>query len=237
MDFKPYRYVKGLPGDKKAKKPPFDELFPLGLVFLGSLILSTQIVLPFFSFSTQAPLAQPVGGDFGKERSVLGRARVQTEVFGVPRTIEQEENVPPMFFLSIPQLGIEGARVKKDTLEADPQEFLGHFLGSALPGQEGVVFIYGHSTFPLLFDPEDYLTIFSTIHSLEEGDRLIISYPGRRWEYEVEGSEILKPEEVAVADYVVGGASRLVLMTCFPPGTRSRRLLVSARLVTPQEVW
>jgi len=66
---------------------------------------------------------------------------------------------------------------------------------------------------------------------------VVLSYPGRRWEYEVEGSEILKPEEVTLANYVVGGASRLVLMTCFPPGTRSRRLLVSARLVTPQEAW
>jgi len=166
MDFKPYRYVKGLPGGKKVKNNLFDELFPLGLVFLGSLILATQLVLPFFSFSTQTPLARPVGGDFAKERSVLGRAHVQTGGLGASRSIEQEENVPPIFFLSIPQLGIEGARVKKDTLEADPREFLGHFLGSALPGQEGVVFIYGHSTFPLLFDPEDYLTIFSTIHSL-----------------------------------------------------------------------
>lgn len=229
MYFKPYRYVKAPPKKKKASGKfslLFDEFFPLGLIFLGSFILSTQIVIPFISFPSGGSLLRPTGRFFAGGE-ILG------EVSGVEGLKNREEkrkkNIPPIFFLSIPKLRIEKARVKTDTREPDPRDFLGHFLGSALPGEEGVVFIYGHSTFPWLFDPEDYLTIFSTLPKLENGDKITLSYNDNSWEYVVEGFKTLDPGKVDLSSFQDSN-SRLILMTCVPPGTRLKRFLVFASL-------
>lgn len=222
MYFKPYRYVKAPP--KKRKKPRritllFDEFFPLGFIFLGSFILATQIVIPLISFPSEKPLLRPV------ER-VLAREKVLGEVAEI---LEERKDVPPVFFLSIPKLGIEKAKVKTDTKDPDPKDFLGHLLGSALPGEPGAIFIYGHSTFPWLFDPEDYLTIFSTLPKLEKGDKIFLSYSDSSWEYEVNGFKTLDLSELSFDSFSVD-EPRLVLMTCVPPGTRLKRFLVLASL-------
>ena len=227
MEFQPYSYKKDY------KKDPADSSFwnntlPLMLIFFGSLIISSQIVLPYFSFPTQNNFTvRPV-----KTFKVLGASQeVQEQKKRVTDT--KHEQIPPKFFLSIPKLEIERAVVKKDTTEADPREFLGHLLGSALPGDNGGgIFIYGHSTFPWLFDADNYRTIFSNLPKLERGDIVKLEYPGRTWLYKVNGFKTLTPEEVNPYDSGSGeGSARLVLMTCVPPGTRLRRLLVYATLV------
>lgn len=235
MLFEPYRYIKA---DSSSERPPkasffWDQILPLGFIFSGSLIISSQIVLPFLSFPTQDYfMVRPV-----KTFRVLG-AFYEKQSAVLPRVGEKgdgpREEVPPVFFLSIPELGIERARVRKDTTEEDPRDFVGHLLGSSLPGDSGgAIFIYGHSTFPWLFDPKSYLTIFSTLPKLSEGDRVFLEYPGRRWEYRVDGFKTLSPEEVNPFSFKggEGAPSRLVLMTCVPPGTRLRRFLVFASLV------
>ena len=247
MYFKPYRYVKEHPSARsglwsalgKSRKTSlfWNQIFPSGLIFSGSLIISSQLILPFLSFPTQDYfLVRPV-----KTFRVLG-ASYEEQAANLPGDEGEDESlrddVPPLFFLSIPKLGIEKARVKKDTVEEDPRDFLGHLLGSSLPGEKGgSIFIYGHSTFPWLFDPDNYLTIFSTLPKLERGDRIFLEYPGKRWEYRVEGFKTLNPEEVNPFSFKSGAGvpSRLVIMTCVPPGTRLRRFLVFASLLGVEE--
>lgn len=237
MYFQPYRYTKARPSEKTPPpKPPqsrvaresnWGTIFPLGLVFSGSLILCSQLLVPLLSFPVSRPLLAPtevrlVGG------SVLG------EVTGVGTTGDApahgDRNVSPLYFLSIPKLGIERAKVKTDTRDPDPRDFLGHYLGSALPGEPGVSFIYGHSSFPWLFDPKNYLTVFSNLPKLKTGDLITISDGQTAWEYQVDGFKTLNPEEIDLGSFL-GSAPRLALMTCVPPGTRLKRFFVLASLV------
>jgi len=233
MYFKPYRYVKAPikwpepPPSTEGNRDTFGEVLSLGLVFLGSLILSTQLIIPFLSFPSGGPLLRPTDIVLGGG-SVLGEAS-NAAVAAVPPEARKEESIPPFFFLSIPKLGIDHARVKTDTRDPDPRDFLGHFSGSALPGDPGVVFIYGHSTFPWLYDPRDYLTIFSTLPRLEKGDQIEINYEEQSWTYIVDGFKTLGPGEIDLTSFG-GGIPRLVLMTCVPPGTRLKRFLVLAHL-------
>ncbi|MFW6110199.1 MAG: sortase [Patescibacteria group bacterium] len=234
MFFKSYRYEKGPEGrhcygeEMQEKDSFFGIIFPMVLVFAGSFILATQIFLPLLSFFPRAPLARPLESDFSSSRT-LGWSVVKS-IATSQEQVAEPTPVPPFFSLSIPKLGIVGARVKKNTTDPDPEEFLGHFKGSALPGDSGTVFIYGHSTFPSMYDPEDYRAIFSRLDQLAEGDAIMISYPGEQWEYLVDRLEVMKPSEVDEIDFSsrLGGRNRLVLMTCYPLGTRFKRLLVFA---------
>ncbi len=234
MEFEPYCYIKDYKKEP-AQGPFWSNVLPLILIFVGSLIVSSQVILPYFSFPAQETfMARPV-----KTFQVLGSSQdIRKEVQerkSAESSVEEKikENVPANFSISIPKLDIEKAVVKKNTTEEDPQKFVGHLLGSALPGdQGGAIFIYGHSTFPWLFDPTNYRTIFSNLPNLEVGDKVYLEYPGKRWVYKVDGFKTLPPEEVNPYDSGSGrGPARLVLMTCVPPGTRLRRLLVYATLV------
>ncbi|MEA2020247.1 MAG: sortase [Patescibacteria group bacterium] len=235
MKFEPYRYVKDYkPQSPSSRKGVFwDQILPLFLIFSGSFLISSQVVLPYFSFPSQeAFMIRPV-----KPFHVLGASQRQWETSSKEdkNSITRQE-VPPTFYLSIPKLEIKKARVRKDSTEQNPQKFLGHLLGSALPGEKGgSIFIYGHSTFPWLFDSDNYRTIFSTLPELEQGDYIYIEYPGKQWVYKVTGFKTQAPEEVNPYESVSESApAQLVLMTCVPPGTRLRRLLAYASLVDEQ---
>jgi len=233
MLFEPYRYIKAESSSERPPKDSFfwDQLLPLGFIFTGSLIISSQTLLPFVSFPAQNSfLVRPV-----KTFQVLGASYKDNKVAKEEEEVARvEAPIPSTFFLSIPKLGIDAAKVRKDTTEEDPAEFLGHLLGSALPGDNGgAIFVYGHSTFPWLFNNNNYRTIFSTLPGLEKDDRIFIEYPGKRWEYRVDGFKTSDPEEVKpfLFGNKEGLPARLVLMTCVPPGTRLRRFLVFASLL------
>lgn len=229
MEFEPYCYKKDYKKEP-AQGPFWNNALPLILIFFGSLIISSQVVLPYFSFPAQDTfMARPV-----KTFQVLGSSQDIRQRENRVAEQDLQTAVPATFYLSIPKLDIEKAVVKKNTTEEDPRKFLGHLLGTALPGDRGgAIFIYGHSTFPWLFDAANYRTIFSNLPKMEPGDQIYIEYPGKKWVYKVDGFKTLSPEEVNPYDSGGSdrGAARLVLMTCVPPGTRLRRMLVYATLV------
>jgi len=155
------------------------------------------------------------------------------EGFGKTRKFE-EANVPEEFYLSIPKLRIENAVVHTNSTDLNPENFLGHYDGSALPGEVGNAFIYGHSVLPMFYNPKNYKSIFSTLGTLEEGDEFYLRYNNRELKYAVEYGVVLVPEEVyPTADVTPKymNESTVTLMTCVPPGTKSKRLLVVGKLV------
>jgi len=113
--------------------------------------------------------------------------------------------------------------VKSEFDGPSPDEFLGHYKGSALPGEPGNAFIYGHSVLPWFFNPKNYKTIFSTLGDLEAGDKFSINYKGKEMIYEVKEKETLFPNEVNPLEiwrpkYL--NESTVTLMTCWPAGTK-----------------
>lgn len=130
--------------------------------------------------------------------------------------------------LSIPKLKIEGATVK--IAGDDLAKNLIHYKGTALPGKPGNTVIFGHSTLPQLFDPKNYLSIFSTLPTLKKGDEIKIDYDGIVYTYQVEEMFEVKPTDFGVLEQKYDD-SYLTLITCVPPGTYLRRLVVKSRLV------
>jgi LPXTG-site transpeptidase (sortase) family protein len=203
------------------------------LMSLGFIILGTQVILPLVYFKTQDTVVKPM------EQTVLGLATgfkdftFQELENGSGEIPKEEDDIPEYFYITIPKLGIKDALVKSEYDGPSPDNFIGHYKGSALPGKIGDSFIYGHSVLPWFFNPKNYKTIFSTLGDLEKSDKVFIKYNNRELTYTVEDKTVLKPSEVLPLSgwkpaYL--NSSTISLMTCWPAGTKTNRLLIRASL-------
>ncbi len=129
--------------------------------------------------------------------------------------------------LSIPKLNINDAKVVVGG--EDLNKSLVHYLPETLPGEYGNVVIFGHSTLPQLYNVKDYKTIFTFLPSLEKGDIIKIKIQDVEYEYSVYDMFIVNPDQVEVLKQQKDG-SYLTLITCVPPGTYLKRLVVKAKL-------
>ncbi len=244
--FKPYRYVKDESFDPiyKAVNKKFFFVsagYPIIFTALGLFFAITQIVIPLISFETQDEIAKPIASSalglatgFGEfEFAELDKSK--NKVLGSSNSsVPNEANVPEFYYLSVPKLGINRAKVESKPKNLDPDEALGHYIGSAYPGEAGNSFIYGHSVLPAFYNPKNYKAIFSTLGSLDIGDKFTIEYNNKKYTYAVEGKKTLKPEQVdplATFKPAYLNDSTVTLMTCSPPGTKLKRLMVYASLV------
>ena len=204
------------------------------LMAVGFLILSTQVVLPLVFFKTQDEISTPF------RDSVLGVATgfsdfKYNELENKNDATEStKEQAPKYFTLSIPRLRVDQAVVETNSTNLNPDSSLGHYNGSALPGNSGNSFIYGHSVLPWFFNPKNYRTVFSTLGDLQTGDEIQINYNGKKLVYKVESKEVVAPNYVnPLGEFKPAylKESTVTLMTCWPAGTKAKRLMVKAVLV------
>ena len=144
-----------------------------------------------------------------------------------PQTEKSKKLTINKYLLSIPKLNIKDARVIVGG--EDLKKSLVHYLPQSLPGEYGNVVIFGHSTLPQLYDPKNYTTIFTYLPSLEKGDRILVKLGEEEYEYETYDIFVVNPDEVSVLEQS-NDASYLTLITCVPPGTYWKRLVVRAKL-------
>lgn len=131
------------------------------------------------------------------------------------------------YSLSIPKLNIIDAEVSVGG--EDLSKSLIHYLPKSLPGEYGNVAIFGHSTLPQLYKPKDYKSIFTYLPSLENGDIIKVKVNDLDYEYIVYDKFVVDPDEISVLDQQMDG-SYLTVITCVPPGTYLKRLVVKAKL-------
>jgi sortase A len=146
-------------------------------------------------------------------------------------TKPQKKVVSPVnsYTLSIPKLNIKDALVL--IAGDDLDKSLIHYGGTGLPGDYGNGVIFGHSVLPQFFNPENYLTIFSTLPTIEEGDDIFIKYDGVTYRYQVKNLTVRDPSDLTALEQQYDD-SYITLITCVPPGTYWKRLNVRARLIS-----
>ncbi|KKQ94759.1 MAG: sortase family protein [candidate division CPR2 bacterium GW2011_GWC1_39_9] len=108
-----------------------------------------------------------------------------------------------------------------------------HYAGTAKPGEIGNVFVTGHSS-NYWWEKGEYNYVFSILDRLEIGDKATIYYDGLVWEYTVYEKKIVDPTDVAVLNQT--STPTLTLMTCTPPGTSWKRLIVRFNQSYPKEI-
>lgn len=99
------------------------------------------------------------------------------------------------------------------------------YPGTAKPGEQGNVFIFGHSSnYPWI--QSDYNDVFALIDSLEDGDKIIVYYNQKKYTYTVTDRATVKPGDTKALQARDPNKKEISLMTCWPIGTTLERLII-----------
>lgn len=122
--------------------------------------------------------------------------------------------------IQIPSLHLS-AIILQGTGAGTLRRAVGHYPGSALPGQGGNVVLAGHRD-----------TFFRPLRHIRRGDRIILETARATVDYRVETTAVVSPSDVAVLAPSAGNI--LTLVTCYPfyyIGPAPHRFIVRAQLV------
>lgn len=131
------------------------------------------------------------------------------------------------YVLSIPKIRIQDAYVS--TTDMNLGKHLVNYQGTSIPGDLGNAVIFGHSTLPQLYNSKDYKTIFANAYRLEIGDSIYSVVSGVTYLYKIYNISIVDPDDLSAFTQNYDN-SYLTLVTCTPPGTLWKRLVIKARL-------
>ena len=104
-----------------------------------------------------------------------------------------------------------------------------HYPGSALPGERGNVFLFGHSTGLKVVNNKAY-TAFNRLSELKIGDVIRLRYGSGEYWYKASSVKIKKADEAWV-DLRPGKTRRLTLSTCRVFGAKEERYVVEAEFM------
>ncbi len=145
------------------------------------------------------------------------------------------EPVDRQFGLVIPKIGVNSAVIPavNPTKPGDYAEALkrgvAHSSLSYFPNEKGTVYLFSHST---NYDwwVNDLNAVFYLLKNLEEGDLVVVFYKDTAYTYKITGKQVVKPTSVSYMA-PIAGERKLILQTCWPPGSVAERLLIFADLV------
>jgi len=137
------------------------------------------------------------------------------------------------FILEIPKLNILNAKVKIGGTGLDKN--LIQYPGTADPGKPGAPVIFGHSVLRQFYNPYErnprrYVSIFSKIMTLRNGEDVFVEKNGVKYHYKVSAKTEVKPEDVYILTQNYD-TKTIKLVTCVPEGTYLKRGIITATLV------
>lgn len=141
--------------------------------------------------------------------------------------VQQGHYAVSSYTLSLPSINVNNATVS--TTDNDLGSHMVHFGGSALPPAKGTAIVFGHSTLPQLFDPNNYHTILANAYKIKVGDTILATVNNVTYTYKVYSILVVNPDDTSVLIQHFDD-SYFELITCTPPGTIWQRLIVQAKL-------
>jgi len=203
---------------------------------VGAGLVAVVIILFVTSFTPI--IEQEINFRLNKEENAVVKNQMLINVAEADKIIEVQREaesygVGSYFSVVVPKIdAASNIIVNVDT--SDKEEYLdalkkgvAHAKGTYFPGQGENIFLFAHSTdSPINFSR--YNAVFYLLRKLESGDKLVLYFADRKYVYEVEDKFTTSIDDTA---WITEGASgeRLLLMTCDPPGTTWRRLIISAK--------
>ena len=236
-----YIYLKKSSPTAKSKLVGKKKKISLLLLFFG-LIFFTSAIFPILKFQLQYSLQfnqliNPLSlKSYNNSQNILGAVNSDytqiTNWFVNDQSTETSGQIfsndnNSIYLLTIPKLKITDAVVTIGSM--DLKKSLIQYPQTALPGQLGNSVVFGHSVLPQFFNPKNYLTIFSTLYKLKQGDEIFIDYDGVKYKYVIDEMFEVKPTDLSVLEQRFD-QKNLTLITCSPPGTYLRRLIIKASL-------
>lgn len=137
------------------------------------------------------------------------------------------------FSITIPKIGAS-AKVYPNIDPENSADFvpvlqkgIAHAKGSVFPGFAGNVYLFAHST-DNWWNVGRYNAIFYLLKNLTRGDSVVVFFEDRRYDYVVDEVLVVDARDTQFISRPQVGEEKLVLQTCWPPGTTWKRLVVTA---------
>lgn len=150
-----------------------------------------------------------------------------TKVGPEPRIIIPKINVDAPVVYDVPSL-------EENVIQSKLKDGVVHYPipgANSVPGETGNTVILGHSSNDV-FDDGAYKFVFVQLGELNKGDTFYLNYNGTRYTYSVTEKKIIEPNQVGEL-VIDNGKPLATLVTCTPPGTALKRLLVIAEQISP----
>lgn len=136
------------------------------------------------------------------------------------------------FFLKIDKIAVSAPVIpdvdgaNKEVYFSSLQRGVAQMSGTAKPDGKGNVVIFGHSNF-YESDPGAFKQVFKNLNELKFGDKIIIHYKDKDYNYNVVKQQTVEPTDT----WVITAPYDLTLITCWPPGTVEKRLIAFANKI------
>ena len=127
--------------------------------------------------------------------------------------------------LTIPTLGIKDLVIYRDDTETQLKTGVGHVPNTSIPLGEN----HEHAVFAAHSGRENML-LFSKLDQLKRGDVFEVKILGDTHQYEVIEKNIVTPEDINLL-FVQKDKSLVTLLTCYPTGINTHRLLVTGQVL------
>lgn len=199
------------------------------LVYLG--ITATFLFLsPFVLIEAKYQLGRLIN----PQKEALPQQSELAEVIYLTN-LKMLKPVDPQFSLIIPKIGLNSVIIAnvpagdKDQYEASLKQGVAHASGSHLPGENGSIYLFGHST-DYIWNINHFKAVFYLLKELKPEDQINIFYQDERYIYQVIDKKVVSAEELSFLK-PQNNKEVVVLQTCWPPGTLWKRLVVTAQKV------
>ncbi len=138
--------------------------------------------------------------------------------------------VIPKINLTAPILNDKSA-LNEDSLQSNLERGVVHPGFTAGPGQNGNGVIFGHSS-GNWWSRGNYKFAFVQLGKLDIGDTFYVDFKSARYTYEVFAKRIVTSQDTSVLDQTTDFPI-FSLITCTPPGTSLKRLVVEGKQIDP----
>jgi LPXTG-site transpeptidase (sortase) family protein len=205
-------------GKLQAKHHLQSLLFGLGM---GSIVLII-LLFGFFNEVVLAPFIQP------------GRSTISTPLIIGNDTVAPTANpevIIPKINVEIP-VDYSQTTTDESTIEKALENGVVHYPTTSLPGEVGNSAFFGHSS-NNIFNKGKYKFAFVLLHTLELGDTFYLAKDSKVYVYKVITKNVVEPSEIGVLGPVPGQVATATLITCDPPGTSLKRLIVVGQQISP----
>ena len=183
-------------------------------IFIGIVLIIISLAIPM---STFAPVF---------------KAEVNYQINQKNKIPTEVPPVDPEFSLIIPKINANTKVIKNvDPFDSTIYQSaltkgVAHAKNTATPDQIGNTFIFAHSA-GNWYQANQFNAVFYLLNKLEIGDEIIVYYQTKKYNYIVSQSKFIEGSELNYMKSKID-QKQLTLMTCWPPGTTLKRLIIIA---------
>lgn len=189
---------------------------------MGLSIIGSALFMRYSANRQQQAMLEAFEKTIQKVDEDLGNENAQSsEIEASPNAKPPSEDVNAAIgIIKIPKIDLKvavGEGIDNNTLKYA----VGHFEGTAMPGEKGNFAVAGHRSYT-------YSEYFNRLDELNIGDDITVKTKKGEFTYRVYEKKVVEPTEVSVLDKTKDAT--ITLVTCTPIRVATHRLIIKGKL-------